>query len=92
VNVKKNVEPLQQSSIDPFTFVSMVPRLTVVVEIGLHKSVGVVFSTSTGTPLIRLPVELFAMSKNNGVDASCPQALEDDARKTVVVVVFVTVV
>ena len=92
--MKKNVEPVQQTSIDPFTFVSMVPRLVDVVEIGLHRSIGVVFSTWTGTPLIRLPVELFAMSKNNGAVPSCTQveALEDDSTDIVVVVVFVTVV
>jgi hypothetical protein len=94
VNVKKNVEPVQQTSIDPFTFVSIVPMLVDVVETGLHKSVGVVFSTWTGTPLIRLPVELFAMSKNSGAISSCTQedALEDGATVTVAVVVFVTVV
>ena len=65
-----------------------------VVEIGLHRSIGVVFSTWTGTPLIRLPVELFAMSKNNGADSSCTQleVLEDDATGIVVVVVVVFVV
>jgi len=92
--VKENVEPVQQTSIDPFTFVSMVPRLVDVVEFGLHRSIGVVFSTWTGTPPIRPPIELFAMSKNNGAGSSCAQVevLEDDASVMVVVVVFVTVV
>ena len=90
--MKENVEPVQQTSIDPFTFVSMVPRLVDVVEVGLHGSIGVAFSTWTGTPPIRLPVELFAMSRNNGAGSSCAQVLEDDASVMVVVVVFVTVV
>jgi hypothetical protein len=65
-----------------------------VVEVGLHGSIGVAFSTWTGTPPIRLPVELFAMSKNNGAVPSCMQVevLEVDSSDIVVVVVFVTVV
>jgi hypothetical protein len=74
--LKKNVEPVQQTSIEPFAFVCKIPRPVDFEDVGRHRLVGVLCSTSTSTPVTGCPVELFFIVRNMGADAPCVQNVD----------------
>ena len=73
--LKEKVDPVQHSPIDPFTFVSRMPRFVEIV-LDVQRLTGVVSSTLTGTELIGLCVELFLMMRNSGADSSWAQVAD----------------